>query len=572
MSGQDKFEKIVDLALRRGFFWPSYEIYGGVGGFYDLGPLGTILKRNIEEKWREWFILKHQDMVVEIETPIIAPAKVFEASGHVEHFIDPIVSCLKCGRVYRADKLIEEKVGTSVEGLKPEDLDKIIVENKINCPACDGPLSKVKVFNLLFKTTIGPYSESVGYLRPETAQGMFTAFKRVYESMRNRIPLGIAQIGKVARNEISPRQGMIRLREFTIMEVEFFFDPEAPHCPLLEKYKNNKLRILSADLKAKGIKEPVEINVIDAVKNKVIKTPWLAYWMVISQEFVKDLGIPSKNMFFEEKMPHERAHYATQTFDQLVKVSRWGWVEVSGHAYRSDYDLSRHMEYSNKDLTVFKKYEKPRIIRKKRLAINKLMVKKLLRERAVKAFEILSKLSISEVENLIKAPGKFIILSDEIKVPKEFVKVAEYEEKVHGKKYVPHVVEPSFGTERLVYVTLEYAFSEEDGRIVLKLPKSIAPIKLAVFPLVNKKELIDKARYVYNELVNAGYTVFYDESGSIGRRYVRADEIGIPYAITVDYQTLEDHTVTIRDRDTRKQIRVKISELRDELNKLFMKS
>ncbi|MCS7364433.1 MAG: glycine--tRNA ligase, partial [archaeon GB-1867-035] len=233
----DKYDKIVELAKRRGFIWPAAELYGGVRGFIDFGPLGAALKRNIEEKWRRWFILRHQDFIVEIETPVVMPARVFEASGHLEHFTDFIVECTKCHRKFRADHLIVEQTEIrDVEFLSIEELNSIIKEKNVKCPECSGKLGLVQTFNLLFKTTIGPYSESIGYARPEAAQGMFLAFKRVYEVMRNKLPLGIAQLGRVLRNEISPRQGPIRLREFTIMELELFFDPEDPKCPLFDDF------------------------------------------------------------------------------------------------------------------------------------------------------------------------------------------------------------------------------------------------------------------------------------------------------------------------------------------------
>jgi len=360
MSGRprDRYEKVVELARKRGFFWPSFEIYGGVAGFYDLGPLGTLLKNSIAQLWREYFVVRHMDMVVEIETPVITPKAVFEASGHLEHFTDPIVECLSCGRKFRADQLVEEVCGVRVEGLSTDELTKILREKGVKCPVCGGELSDVRTFNLLFQTYIGPYTQDTAFLRPEAAQGMFTSFKRVFTAMRERLPLGIAQVGRVARNEISPRQGMVRLREFTIMEVEFFFDPEEPGEPPFNRF-GGRLRILTAGDKVEGRGEPEAYGVEEAVEEGVVKSPWLAYWMAVSRDFVKELGVPESDMFFEEKLPHERAHYATQTFDQMVKVSRWGWVEVSGHAYRGDYDLSRHMKFSGRDLTVFKRLRSP---------------------------------------------------------------------------------------------------------------------------------------------------------------------------------------------------------------------
>jgi len=562
----DKYEKIVDLAKRRGFFWPSYEIYGGVAGFYDLGPLGAMLKNNIVSLWRKYFVLKHQDMVVEIETPVIVPEVVLRASGHLEHFTDPIVECLRCGRKYRADHLIEERLKVKVEGLKTDELTKLIREGDLKCPSCGGDLSEVREFNLLFKTTIGPYSSDVGYLRPEAAQGMFTAFKRVYVALRERLPLGIAQIGRVARNEISPRQGVVRLREFTIMEVEFFHDPEGDEPPW-DRF-SGKLRILPAELRAQGEEKPIEVDVIEAVTEGMIRNKWLGYWMCVARDFVRELGVDYNDMYFEEKMPYERAHYSSQTFDQLVRVSRWGWIEVSGHAYRTDYDLRRHMEFSGQDMTIFKPYPEPRLVEVKKVLVDKALLGKILGSSLKDFEEALRRISAEDVEKLLSTGSSEVTVAG-FRVPREAIKVVREVEKVSGVRIVPHVAEPSFGAERLVLVVLDRAYSEEGGRVVLRIPKSIAPIKVAVFPLVEKEELVALAKRIYWELVNHGFTVLYDESGSIGRRYARADEIGVPYAVTVDFQSLEDGTVTIRDRDTRQQVRIRVEELPTRLRELL---
>ena len=560
MSSYDKYEKIVELAKRRGFFWPSYEIYGGVAGFYDLGPLGILLKNRIVEKWREWFVRKNQGFVVEIETPIIMPYKVLEASGHVEHFTDPIVECLRCGRKFRADQLVEESLNVKVEGMSVEELSKLIRDEGIKCPLCGGELSDVRLFNLLFTTTIGPYSQDIGFLRPEAAQGIFTAFKRVYEAFRERLPIGIAQIGRVARNEISPRQGIVRLREFTIMEVEFFFDSENPECPLLDRCKG-RLRILRAEDRLKGSQEPIEVDVYEALRENIIKMPWTAYWMCIARDFLVDLGVPEHDMMFEEKLPYERAHYSAQTFDQLVRISRWGWLEVSGHAYRTDYDLSRHMRYSGQDLRVFKKFEEPKIIKSYKVIVNKALIGKLFKDKATEVLNLISSVDVNDLRSKILSSSEEHIVLGGYSIPKSAVSIQEVTEKVSGKHIIPHVVEPSFGAERLLLVALDHAYSEEDGRVVLKLPRSLAPIQVAVYPLVNDTELEAKAKEIYEELVNGGFYVVYDDSGTIGRRYARADEIGIPVVVTVDYQTLVDSTVTLRDRDSRKQVRVRRDEV-----------
>jgi glycyl-tRNA synthetase len=554
----DKYEKIVDLAARRGFFWPSYEIYGGLAGFYDLGPLGSLLKENIRKLWLDYFVFRHQDMVVLIETPVIAPEIVFKASGHVESFTDPIVTCSKCGKIYRADHLLEDILGIKVEGLRPEELTSIIREKGVKCPSCGGELEDVRTFNLLFQTNVGPYKHDVAYLRPEAAQGMFTSFKRVFNAMRYSLPLGIAQVGRVARNEISPRQGMVRLREFTIMEVEFFFDPEDAEEPDFSRFPE-KLRILTADARSKGLDEVVVVRPEEAVAEGIVLNKWLAYWMSVAQAFAKELGLREDEILFEEKLPEERAHYSKQTFDQLVSISRWGWVEISGHAYRTDYDLSRHMQFSGEDMTVYRELKKPKEITKKSVVIDQELLKEYFGSDTPRVLQALRRLSAEEVEKIL-SEGEVIV--DGFKVPARVFRIEEVKEVVRGRRFIPHVVEPSFGAERLLLVVLDKAYYEEGGRVVLKLPPKLAPYKLAVFPLIPKEEsLRTLARRIYHDAVKAGLTVIYDEDGSIGRRYARVDEIGVPFAVTVDYQSLEDNTVTVRFRDSREQIRIKSDEV-----------
>jgi len=555
----DKYEKIVDLALRRGFFWPSYEIYGGVSGLYDLGPLGALMKEYIRNLWIEYFVLKHQDMVVMIETPMITPEIVFKASGHLESFTDPIVTCSKCGRVYRADHLVEDVLKVKAEGLSLDELQELIESKNVRCPACGGELSDLRAFNLLFQTNIGPYKQNVAYLRPEAAQGMFTSFKRTYTCMRASLPLGIAQTGRVARNEISPRQGMIRLREFTIMEVEFFFDPEEPGEPNYSRFKG-KLKILTAECRRKDCREPIVVDPEEAVKERIVLNPWLAYWMLVAQAFVKELGVNEDEVVFEEKLPEERAHYSKQTFDQLVKISRWGWVEVSGHAYRTDYDLSRHMTYSGQDLTVFKEFPEPKEVTVKKVVVDKAIIGKLFKEKASEVINAVLNADVLKIEEALKSKSNEVVVGG-YSIPSEAIKIVEVRERVSGRKFIPHVVEPSFGAERLVLVALDKAYVEEADRTYLKLPPKIAPYKLAVFPLVTREPLVSLARKIYRDCVEAKLTVIYDESGSIGRRYARADEIGVPFAVTVDYQSAEDSTVTIRLRDTKEQFRIKADEV-----------
>ncbi len=561
----DIYEKIVELLKRRGFLWSSFEIYGGVRGFVTYGPLGAELKHRIEEKWREWFVYKQG--FVEIESPIIMPEVVFKASGHLDHFTDPIVECLNCKRKFRADHIIEEATGMVMEGLSPKEIEEIIKKENIRCPECKGRLGQVNVFNLMFKTTIGPYSENRGYARPEAAQGMFVEFKRVFTAMREKLPLGIAQIGKVLRNEISPRKGLIRLREFTIMEVEVFVDPEDLSCPRLSEVEDEELRLITAEMRARNEEKPLVVTAREAVEKGYISAEWQAYFMVISKYFLSSLGIPWERQRFKEQMPWEKAHYSKQTFDHEVYLERFGWVEVAGHAYRTDYDLKRHMEHSKVDLTVFKRYKEPRIVEKVIVKPLEDVIKTDFGDNASKIIRLLKNIDPRELKNSFEREGCYEFNGNRIE-PRH-VKIEVKKEKITGRRFIPHVFEPSFGADRLVYATLECSYSVKENRVILKLPRDLAPIQVAVFPLVNKNGLPDIARDIWNMLKEEGIRATYDDSGSIGRRYARADEIGIPIAITVDYQTPKDNTVTLRDRDTWKQVRTPVDKLLNSLLDYF---
>ncbi len=570
----DKYEKVVELARRNGFFWGSFEIYGGVSGFVDYGPLGKALKENIARKWRWWFVKRNQDFVVEIETPVVNPAIVFEASGHVEHFTDYIVTCLKCGRKYRADHLIEdvlkargEEVPQSLEALGEEGLTRLIVEKGIKCPACGGELSKVEKFNLLFKTYIGPYTENVGYLRPEAAQGMFINFRKVYELLGRRLPLGIAQVGRVMRNEISPRQGLIRLREFTIMEVEVFFDPKNPRLDRFSEVEDVEVRVLTEEDVARGVKEPRVVTVREAVEKGYFVNEIMGYFIATATLFLKDIGIPEDKQLLVAKLPEERAHYAQQTYDHMVYTERWGWIEVAGHAYRTDYDLSRHMKFSGRDLTAQRRLEKPVKIRKVLAKPNPAIIRKVFGSDIGKVMKELSTRSPEDLAKELEEKGFVEVFGK--RLGKEAFFIKEVEEVVEVERFVPHVVEPSFGADRLVYAVMEHSLTEKEGRTVLALPRDIAPIQVAVFPIVKRDAALVKiAREIY-DMLRDEFSVMYDEEGTIGKRYAKADEIGVPFAITVDGETLKDGTVTIRDRDTWKQVRVPYKKLPQILNVLI---
>ena len=564
----DKFTIISELARRRGFFWQSYEIYGGVSGFVTYGVLGARLKQNIERKLRELFV--NRLGVMEVESPIITPAAVFEASGHVTSFKEPMVECLKCRKRFRADHLLREATKMSdseAEKLSLDELDEAIKKRKIRCPECQDELGEPKHFLTMFETRIGPYSEAVGYGRPEAAQGIFVEFNRLYEMAREKLPFGAMQIGHALRNEISPRQGLVRLREFTIADLEFFFDPEEPDCWLLKEVENETLRLLLADTKLKGSEETVEVTVKEALDKGIVKSQWQIAFMALAKRLLIELGVPAEKQRFIEKLPWERAHYSMQSFDQEVHVDRWGWVEVSGHAYRTDYDLKSHMKSSGVDMQVFKEYEQP--VEKEQRTVKPVMAKlgPVFKGEAAKMAEALSKTDPQELEAAFKKDGHYILGKHRI-LP-EHVDIALQKTVERGRHYIPHVVEPSFGSDRLLYVTLEYAYHVKEDRALLSFPRDISPIQVGVYPLLSKDGLPEMAMAIHTMLAEEGFITEYDEAGSIGRRYARADEVGVQLGITVDYDTLKDHTVTVRDRDSWKQIRCPVSQLRELLRKYF---
>jgi glycyl-tRNA synthetase len=570
MKTADKFTLINELARRRGFFWQAYEMYGGVSGFVTYGALGAKLKQKIEDKVREFFANKLG--IMEMEGPIIAPSKVFEASGHVDNFKEPMVECLQCKKKVRADHLLQEAAKLSAseaEKLGLKEIKETIEKYGIRCPDCGGNLSEPKYFLTMFQTTIGPYSDAVGYGRPEAAQGIFVEFRRLYEMAREKLPFGAMQIGHALRNEISPRQGLIRLREFTIIDIEFFFDPEDPECFILKDVENEKMRLVLAESKLRGSEEIVEVTVKEALEKGYIKVAWQAAFMALAKRLLMELGVPAERQRFVEKLPWERAHYSKQSFDQEVYVDRWGWVEVSGHAYRTDYDLKQHMQFSGVDTRVFKEYEKP--VEKEKTFVKPLMAKigPAFKDEAQKIAEMLSEADPEEVEASIRERGHYML--GQYKILPEYLEITREKVKELGRRFIPHVVEPSFGSDRLFYVALEHAYRVKDDRVVLSFPRDIAPIQIGVYPLVNKDGLPEKTLKVCDLLVNEGFTVEYDDAGSIGRRYARADEAGIPLGITVDYETLKDDTVTIRDRDTWKQVRNRIDSLPELLHKYFRK-
>ncbi len=471
-------ERILELALTRSFFYPSNEIYCPTAGFYDYGPVGKLLKNKIENLWRLMFVREHA--FHEVETPIITQEIVLKASGHVDSFADPVLECKNCKTRVRADVFVErEVIGFKWNG-KLSSLDDAINEKGLCCHSCKGQFSPTAMFNLMFSTGIGA-EKAPAYGRPETAQGIFTSFLRIFRNHGAKLPIGITQIGHSLRNEISPRKGLVRMREFTQMELEYFFNPSQTDMPGFSAIADERMRFkINENIRWKSTTQLLEEGYI---QNKI-----MAYFLALEWRFYKVCGLDENRMYFRILSKEETPHYSKNNVDLEVETS-YGVIEINGNADRCNFDLSQHTKFSGQEHAVFIEEEK--------------------------------------------------------------------------RKIIPHVFEASLGVDRLLFCILEHTFREKSKEKEWEwfdLPPTIAPYTCAVFPLMKKDGLAEKAKEVY-EILKQEFDIFYSESGSIGRRYAKADEIGIPYAFTIDYNTLKDDTITIRYRNDGKQERIAIKNL-----------
>ncbi len=441
-----KFDEIVSHLQVSGYVYPGSQIYGGLSNSWDYGPLGSLFKRNVKDLWWKKFVTE-QPMNVGLDPAIIMNSKVWEATGHIANFSDPLIDCKSCKARHRADDLIESQAGISCAGMSNDEMVQYIQEHHIVCPKCgNSNFTGIRQFQMMFKTHIGVTEDSKSevYLRPETAQGLFVNFANVVRTTRKKLPLGICDVGKSFRNEITPGNFIFRIREFEQMEMEFFCKP-------------------GEDMK------------------------WFEYWKKYCMDFLYSLNIKEENLRYRDHEKAALAFYSVATTDIEYKFP-FGWGELWGIADRTDYDLKRHMEYSKEDLTYF--------------------------------------------------------------------------DPITNEKYIPYCVEPALGADRLALVLMCEAYDveqlENDTRIVMHLHPAVAPYKVAVLPL--SKKLNEKATEILNTLCKE-FSVTYDETGSIGKRYRRQDAIGTPYCLTVDFDTLEDNCVTIRDRDSMEQVRMPLSEV-----------
>jgi glycyl-tRNA synthetase len=593
--------ELAELAKRRGFFLQTAGAYGGVAGFYTFGPQGAALKDNVESAWRERFTVREGNM--EVDAPTVMPEAVFEASGHLETFDDMLVECPDCGESHRADHVVED--GTDyeeAESLAPERVGEVIAEYELVCPACDAGLAgqAVEEFNLMFETNIGPGSASPGYLRPETAQGIFVEFPQLSEYARNQLPFGVTQVGRAYRNEISPRGTLLRVRELTQAELELFVDPEEDE-PDLSTVADVVAPFYSARSQHAADGDVRTLTIREAVEEGVVADPWVAYYLGVATEWYERVGVDMDRFRFRQHLAGERAHYAADCWDAESEVDG-DWIELAGFAYRSDYDLSKHHEHSDEEYTVFKQYDEPVTVERPTVDPDMSYLGPEFGGVAADIADALAALAERDPDAFESEVVTVDVDGDTYDVPVARTGYALEEVTESGEHIVPHVVEPSFGVDRALYTVLDHSLREDevDGeeRTYLELPPEVAPTTVGVFPLMDRDGLGDRAREVAADLRERGLAVTYDDSGAIGRRYRRQDEVGTPFCVTVDYATIgeaedsgggepreadrgaapdgasgersdpREDTVTVRERDTTTQRRVHVEELGETLEGL----
>ncbi len=626
----EEARELTAMLKRRGFIKPAYELYGGVAGFYDYGPLGQGLKRRFEDLWREHYVV--DEGFGEVSTPTIAPRDVFEASGHLDQFDDVLVECSNCRAGSRADHLLEDEFERLIQELEddadplieqaeaddqpalqealetvterfeegqaiveheadeatiealfalgPHDhedehvfgpyqltllptayqiqdtrTEEVILSGTVRCPECGQALPEdatVAPFNLMFATRIGPGTGEEGYARPETAQGLFVNMPWLYRYNREKIPFGAVQIGRAYRNEISPRQGLIRLREFWQAEAEVFVDPHDKTHPRFEEAASARVELVPAD------GDTLETTLGSAVEKGIVGNEQVAWYIWRTLRILTQAGVDEDRLRFRQHESDEMAHYAADCWDAEFHSDRYGWVECVGIADRGCYDLERHQERSQASMEAFQRYEEPREEQVTRIEPDMSQLGPRFKDKAGTVAE-----KVQEMDPEAARGQETLVVSvdgDEVEVDASAYEVVDEVDTVHGERFLPHVIEPSYGIDRILYAVLEHNWTTSQDRDRLELPPRMAPVQVGVLPLVSKDGLPEKAREVERSFKRRGLVTRFDDGGSIGRRYARLDEIGTPLAVTVDHETLEEGTVTVRDRDSQEQARLPVGE------------
>ncbi|KAI9098701.1 hypothetical protein DFS34DRAFT_86393 [Phlyctochytrium arcticum] len=609
---KSKFDRtgLDGLLIKRFFYSPSFEIYGGIAGLYDYGPPGCALQNNILSLWRQHFVLE-EDML-ELECTNLTPESVLKTSGHVERFADYMVKDLKTGDIFRADHLVKQVLKQRLDdgekalsGAKPakgqkleplssdkreeyeliletldnyqgDDLTALIRRLEIRAPETGNEVSEPVLFNLMFSTPIGPTGYIKGFLRPETAQGHFLNFKRLYEFNTGQMPFASASIGKSFRNEISPRQGLLRVREFTMAEIEHYVDPAKKDHPRFDEIKDLEVSLYSA--KAQEAAEgPTRMTIGQAVASKIINNQTLGYFVARIHLFLVRIGINPDHLRLRQHMANEMAHYACDCWDAEIESS-FGWIECVGCADRSAFDLEAHMKATGEKLVVREAHPVPIVREAWMLEVNKKTFGSTFKKNAKAVSGYLDTFKVQDVwdedklqamsKELAKGPIEVVGTDgNTYSLTKDLVQIEKRTFKEHVREYVPNVIEPSFGIGRILYSLLEHSYYVRDGdeqRGVLKFPTCVAPTKALVLPISHNASFTPFVQEIVKSLRKRNISNRVDDSGStIGKRYARNDELGTPLAITVDFQTVQDQTVTLRERDSTKQIREKISTVID---------
>ncbi|KAA8903360.1 hypothetical protein TRICI_005718 [Trichomonascus ciferrii] len=620
-------ENLEGLLKRRFFFAPSFDIYGGVSGLYDYGPPGCSLQANIIDTWRKHFILE-EDML-EVDCTAMTPHEVLKTSGHVDKFSDWMCRDLETGEIFRADHLVEEVLESRlkgdkeargiVENNKEEDDDKkkrkkkvkeikavkleddvvkeyenilaqidnytgdelgeIMKKHNIVNPATGGKLEDPKAFNLMFETNIGPSGVLKGYLRPETAQGQFLNFSKLLESNNLKMPFASASIGKSFRNEISPRAGLLRVREFLMAEVEHFVDPKDKNHKRFKEVKDLKLKFLSKKVQAAGSSDTTEMTLGEAVESGTVDNETLGYFLGRIYLFMLKIGMNPDRIRFRQHMENEMAHYATDCWDCELHSS-YGWIECVGCADRSAYDLTVHAARTKEKLVVRQSLDQPITVERWEIDFDKKKFGPKFRKDAPKVEGWLNERTECELEDLAKeleSTGKiaFKVGDLDAEVTADMVTIQKRTRTEHIREYTPNVIEPSFGIGRIFYSLLEQVYwsrPEDAARGVLSFPPVVAPTKVLVVPLSTDESFDPIVTDLTSKLRRLGIQCKVDDSSaSIGKRYARNDELGTPFGITVDFQSVKDGSVTIRERDSTKQVRGSQRDVLDALQAMIFR-
>lgn len=604
-------EAIETVLKRRFFYGPAFDIYGGVSGLYDYGPPGCALQANIVDTWRKHFVLE-EDML-EVDTTMLTPHEVLKTSGHVDKFSDWMCKDPTTGEIFRADHLVEEVLESrlkgnlearglsadapkeddkkrkkkvkeikavklddavveeyetilaKIDGYSGEELGEIIEQYKITNPATGSKLEPPVAFNLMFETAIGPSGQLKGYLRPETAQGQFLNFSKLLDFNNLKMPFASASIGKSFRNEISPRSGLLRVREFLMAEIEHFVDPTDKRHKRFKEVANLKLRFLAKDVQAAGKTDIVETTVAEAVSSGMVDNETLGYFLGRVFLFLTKIGVNPDRLRFRQHMANEMAHYAADCWDAELHSS-YGWIECVGTADRSAYDLTVHAARTKEKLVVRETLEEPITVEAFEVDFDKKKFGPKFRKDAPKIENFLTTRNQCELENLgveLTKNGKVLVdiegMEGKVEIDSSLINIEKKTRKEHIREYTPNVIEPSFGIGRILYCVLEHSFwtrPDDAARGVLSFKPLVAPTKVLVVPLSSNEAFGPITQEVITGLRKLGISSKADDSSvSIGKRYARNDELGTPFGVTIDFQTVKDGSITLRERDSTKQVR-----------------